>query len=248
MRDRAPGAAVMEQVVRLQAASPPRSPMARAFGVRPLTEEARPWFSGALGEREVGAALAGLPGEWTVFHAVPVGSGEADVDHLVVGPGGVFVVNTKRHPGASLAIYERAVLVNGTKHPYLRNSDLEASRVRGLLLRAGIEAPVHPVIAVVGAKELRTYHQPRRATVLRAPSLVRWLARRPAVLDADTVARAAHLFDDPATWRPAAVTSDTAERFGAIEREVRSARLVRTGWALAGGLGAVAVALPFVTR
>lgn len=248
MRDRAPGAAVMEQVVRLQASSPPRSPLARAFGVRPLADEAESWFSGALGEREVGAALARLPEGWSVFHAVPVGSGEADVDHLVVGPGGVFVINTKRHPGASLAIYERAVLVNGVKQPYLRNSDLEASRVRGLLLRAGIEAPVHPVIAVTGAKEVRTYHQPLRAAVLRAETLVRWLARRPAVLDADAVERAARLFDDPATWRPLPTPSDTAERFMEIEREVRSARLVRAGWALAGGLGAVAVTLPFVTR
>ncbi|RDV46730.1 NERD domain-containing protein [Leifsonia sp. ku-ls] len=248
MSDRAPGAAVMEQVVRLQAASPPRSSLARAFGVRPLAEEAQPWFSGALGEREVGAALGRLPSGWAVFHAVPVGSGEADVDHLVVGPAGVFVINTKRHPGASLAIYERAVLVNGTKQPYLRNSDLEASRVRGLLLRAGVDAPVQPVIAVVGAKQVRIYHPPRRAAVLRAETLVRWLVRRPAVLDADTVAQAAHLFDDPATWRPVAVASDTAERFGAIEREVRSARLVRAGWALAGALGAIAVALPFVAR
>lgn len=248
MRDRAPGAAVMEQVVRLQAASAPRSAMARAFGLAPLAAEAQPWFSGALGEREVGTALARLPHGWTAFHAVPVGSGEADVDHLVVGPGGVFVVNTKRHPGAKLSIYERAVLVNGAKQPYLRNSDLEASRVRGLLLRAGIEAPVQPVIAVVAAKEVKTYHQPVRAKVVRAEGLVRWLVRRPVILDADTVARAAGLFDDPATWRTVESAVDTAERFGAIEREVRSARLVRAGWALAGSLGVVAAALPFVAR
>jgi len=238
----------MEQVVRLQAAAPPRSPMARALGRPPLTPAVEPWFSGALGEREVGTALGRLPQGWTAFHAVPVGSGAADVDHLVVGPGGVFVVNTKRHPGARLAIYERSILVDGAKKPYLRNADLEASRVRGLLLRAGIDAPVRPVIAVVGAKELKTYHRPLRATVVRAEQLVRWLGRRPAVLDADTVSRAAALFDDPATWRPVDAAEDVAERFGAIEREVRSARLVRAGWALAGGLSVLAVALPFLPR
>jgi hypothetical protein len=83
---------------------------------------------------------------------------------------------------------------------------------------------------------------------VRADGLVRWLVRRPAVLDADTVTRVARLFDDPATWRSVPLGSDTAERFRAIEREVRSARLVRAGWGLAAALGLVALSLPFVPR
>ena len=77
---------------------------------------------------------------------------------------------------------------------------------------------------------------------------MRWLSRRPARVDADTVARAASLFDDPATWRPVASSAETLERFDAIEREVRSAQWVRLGWGLAGALGLVAIALPFVAR
>lgn len=236
----------MEQVVRLQEATPPRSPLARAFGVDPLPADAQPWFTGALGERRVGAALGRLPIGWSAFHALPVGSGDADVDHLVVGPGGVFVVNTKHHRGARLAVYDRAVLVNGVKKPYLRNADLEASRVRGLLVRAGIEAPVHAAIVVVGAKEVRIHREPVRTAVLRSESLVRWLTRRPAVLDDETLAQATRLFDDPASWRAVASPHDTAERFSAIEREVRSAQLVRAGWGLAAGLALLAAALPFL--
>jgi len=121
----------MEHVVRLHAQTPPRSAISRVLGRHPLSDDAQPWFTGALGEREVGALLSRLPQGWSAFHAVPVGSGDADVDHLVVGPGGVFVINTKHHRGAALTVYERSVLVNGVKQPYLRNSDLEASRVRG---------------------------------------------------------------------------------------------------------------------
>jgi nuclease-like protein len=248
MRDRAPGTAVMEQVLRLQDASPRRSALARALGRHPLSGDARPWFSGALGEREVGALLARLPQGWSAFHALPVGSGDADVDHLVVGPGGVFVINTKHHRGARLTVYARSVLVDGAKKAYLRNSELEASRVRGLLLRAGIEIPVEPVIVVVGAKEVRTRQKPVRAAVLRSEGLVRWLSRRADRVDAATVARATGLFDDPATWRPVDPSGDTVERFGAIEREVRSARWVRFGWGAAGALGTVAVALPMLPR
>ena len=252
MRDRAPGAAVMEQVVRLHTQSPPRSALARALGARPIDAETEPWFAGALGEREVGTLLDRLPDGWSAFHAIPVGTrpdasgAVADVDHIVVGPPGVFVVNTKHHRGQRVWVGERAVLVAGQKQPYLRNSDLEASRVRGVLARAGIEAPVTSVVALVGTKEVTIRQQPRRVLVLRAEGLVRWLLRRPAVLDAATTAAAARLFDDPATWRPVDSPADTVERFARIEREVRNAQLVRAGWGVAIGLGLVAVALPLL--
>ena len=246
MRDRVPGAAVMEQVVRLQESVPPRSALARAFGVGPLTHDARSWFAGALGEREVGGRLARLPEGWHTFHALPVASSEGDVDHLVVGPGGVFVVTTKHHRGAQVTVADRSVDVSGTKQTYVRTSDVEASRVRGMLARAGIAAPVSAVVAIVGAKGVTVRQQPRRVAVLRSESLVGWLTRRPTVVDAATVGYIAGVFDDPGSWSAVEHRPDTLERFAMIEREVRSARWIRTGWALAGGLGVIAVVLPFL--
>ncbi|MBG6212216.1 hypothetical protein RCH23_000129 [Cryobacterium sp. CAN_C3] len=43
--------------------------------------------------------LSKLGPEWTVLHAVPVGSGSSDIDHVVIGPAGVFTINTKNHTG-----------------------------------------------------------------------------------------------------------------------------------------------------
>ncbi|MGJ4843293.1 nuclease-related domain-containing protein [Leifsonia sp. Le1] len=250
MRDRVAGYAVMEQVVRLHGDVPPRSAVARAFGVRPLSAGTRPWFDGALGEREVGAMLDRLPDGWTVFHALPVGNGDADIDHLVVGPGGVFVVNTKNHQGAEVWVGERAVLVNGAKKPYLRNSELEASRIRQVLATAGLVAPVNAVVAVLGAKKLTVRQQPARVAVLAAGGLNRWLTRRPAGVDRATVDAIVRIVDDPATWRavhgPSGAGSATVERFDAIAREDRAARVVRLGWLLAVALSALAVALPFL--
>lgn len=202
-------------------------------------------------DRATGAAVmeqvAGLDG-WSVFRAVPADSAEAEVDHLVVGPGGVFVVNTQHHRGAQLTVDARSVLVNGVKQPYLHTSDVEASRVRGLLLRAGVEAPVAPVIAVVGAKELRMRQKPGRAAVVRSGALLHWLTRRPARLDPATVTRAASLFDDLTGWEPVDAPNDMLELFGVIERELRGTRWARLGWGLAGALGIVAVSLPFLPR
>jgi len=52
---------------------------------------------GAEGERKVGAILEGLGADWHVLHGVWLGRG--DIDHVLVGPGGTFTIETKSHPG-----------------------------------------------------------------------------------------------------------------------------------------------------
>jgi hypothetical protein len=61
----------------------------------------------------VGARLDRLPDGWCVLNAIPVGDRGADIDHLVIGPGGVFTLNTKHHPKGKVWVAENALLVNG---------------------------------------------------------------------------------------------------------------------------------------
>jgi hypothetical protein len=51
------------------------------------------WAWGAAGERDTEAALDTLPAEWTCVHDVPREHG--NWDHVLVGPPGVFVLDTK---------------------------------------------------------------------------------------------------------------------------------------------------------
>jgi Nuclease-related domain len=53
---------------------------------------------GAAGEEQVGGMLEELAdGGWRVIHDVTLGHG--NVDHILIGPAGVFTVETKSHPG-----------------------------------------------------------------------------------------------------------------------------------------------------
>ncbi len=53
---------------------------------------------GALAEEQVGALLDTLPRDrWHVIHDATLGRG--NVDHIVIGPAGVFTIETKSHPG-----------------------------------------------------------------------------------------------------------------------------------------------------
>ena len=56
------------------------------------------WRVGAIGEERVGAALDRLPGVSTL-HDRRIPRRTANIDHLVVGPGGVYVIDTKRYVG-----------------------------------------------------------------------------------------------------------------------------------------------------
>src|SRR5438445_1483820 len=52
---------------------------------------------GAGGEEHVGSVLAALDERWSVIHDVRIGAG--NIDHIVIGPGGVFAIETKARAG-----------------------------------------------------------------------------------------------------------------------------------------------------
>jgi hypothetical protein len=56
------------------------------------------WQKGADGERLVGGVLESLHEQgWRVLHDISFGTG--NIDHVAIGPGGVFTIETKSHPG-----------------------------------------------------------------------------------------------------------------------------------------------------
>ena len=56
------------------------------------------WQQGAFREQATGKQLTKLEREgWVILHDVPQGSG--NIDHVLVGPGGVFVLDSKRIDG-----------------------------------------------------------------------------------------------------------------------------------------------------
>jgi hypothetical protein len=120
--------------------------LARTFDV--MTDE-RAWRVGAVGEETIGTKLEKLRRHgWQVLHAVPVGDRGSDIDHVVIGPGGVFTLNTKTHPGKSVWVGRHQVRVDGHRTDYLRNSRHEADRASRLLTDA-CGFPVHVKAALV---------------------------------------------------------------------------------------------------
>lgn len=143
------------------------------------TEE-RAWPVGAKGEQEVARRLGKLGEGWQCLHAVPVGDNGSDIDHVVIGPGGVFTLNTKHHPGKQVWVGERALLVSGHRTDYLRDSRFEGRRASKLLsVACGVPVDAQPLIVVM-ASELKIKAQPDDIKVVGRRNIAKWLLRRPA--------------------------------------------------------------------
>lgn len=69
------------------------------------------WRKGARGEALVGALLAALPGSFVVFNDVRFGFG--NIDHLAIGPTGIFALEVKTCRGVITADAGGELLFNG---------------------------------------------------------------------------------------------------------------------------------------
>nr|BEK65593.1 hypothetical protein KPHV_28200 [Kitasatospora purpeofusca] len=155
---------------------------------------------GLDGERFVGGLLDGLRAHgWYVLHAVPLPNG-ADIDHVVIGPPGVFTVNTKHHPDATVWVGDKRITVNRNSYPYIEKSSLEGSRTAELLHHwCGLAIPVHPVIAVVGARTL-THKGIPAVDVVDGTRITDILASRPPLLEAHRAAAVFAIARRRSTW------------------------------------------------
>jgi hypothetical protein len=140
----------------------------RALDVK--TDE-RAWRIGADGEETVGARLEKLTGRgWKVLHAVPVGDRGSDIDHVLIGPGGVYTLNTKHHPDKKIWVRGDTIKVGGYRVSYLHKSRYEADRASRLLSAAvGWPVPARPVTVFVTprfAANLTIARQPDDVLVL----------------------------------------------------------------------------------
>lgn len=230
--------AAIERFLLAQAAVPPRSSGARNFGRSPLSVASRPMFWAALGEYEVCRALARLGDDHRVFHAVPTGFDGTEIEHLVIGPGGVLAVHTVNTVGQDVAVSARTFVVAGHRLPTLRQTEHSIGVVERCLSEAGgLDVRATGVLTVAHPRTLTIGERLRDVVVLDVATLSRWLQRRPRVLSDDEIATLVAVAIRPSTWfgapSEACVAAQHGERFEAVRREVVQARLVRQLWLLA---------------
>jgi Nuclease-related domain len=163
--------------------------MAAGWGLRfRPSPDASAWQRGATGEQRTARLLAPLERSgWAVLHDLAIPGSRANLDHLVIGPGGVFVIDSKQYRGR-LHLDPSGRLWHGRYPltPALQAVSFEADQAARVLTDPGVV--VRPIIAIHGAQV------PWGKIVMdgipvvpakRLPSMIRAL---PAVLGSERVA------------------------------------------------------------
>ncbi|MBB1483302.1 NERD domain-containing protein [Tessaracoccus sp. MC1865] len=198
-----PGASLQAQIDAAHAAGQRATFLRRIF----LGKHARSsWERGAIGERLVAAELEKLQrkdARWLFLHSIPVGSNDSDIDHVLIGPGGVFTINSKNHDGMKVWVGGNTFMVNGVRQPHIRNSRYEASRASKLLTKAtGFDVSVRGVVVPVNADTFVVKAAPEDVTVINRNRLVKHLRRLPERLAQNTVEAVFEQACRSTTWLP----------------------------------------------
>jgi hypothetical protein len=115
--------------------------------------EASAWRRGAAGERRTARLLDPLERHgWAVLHDLALPGSRANIDHLAIGPGGVFVIDSKQYRGR-LQLDRSGRLWHGRYPlaPTLQAVSFEADQAAQVLPDPGVVVVV-PIVAVHGAQ------------------------------------------------------------------------------------------------
>jgi Nuclease-related domain len=146
------------------------------------------WRRGAAGERRTAQLLGPLERHgWAILHDLAVPRSQANIDHLVIGPGGVFVIDSKQYRGR-LQLDPCGRLWHGRYPlaPALRTVSFEADQAAQVLPDPGLA--VVPIVAVHGAQVPWGKIVVDGVPVVSARRLPSMLRALPAVLGPERVA------------------------------------------------------------
>jgi hypothetical protein len=164
-------------------------PIAAALTPKPLIAETQPtaaWRIGAEGEERVGEVLCGVEGIEVLHDRRWPGTRSANIDHIVVAPTGVFVIDAKKYQG-KLEIVDKGswlrtdwhLLVNGRDRTKLVDGVLDqAGAVRGVLGDVD-DVPVTGVLCFIGADW--GIFGPRKAKSLKGATIL-WPLKLPELV------------------------------------------------------------------
>jgi Nuclease-related domain len=206
------------------------------------SERATGWTRGDIRERRIVTLLEQLGEDWTVLHSVQLGRGKADIDHVVVGPSGVFTINTKYSLDKNVWVDNHGVYVGGLRESYVYDLERQAKWAGERLSAAsGLTVPVTGVIVFVKPTALshtaptsefsdvvRVIADSQLLGAIEGGAVEGGAAVGTPTFSADEIARIADAAGDTETWKPTGdLTNErriNAREFEILERGVGAKR------------------------
>ena len=149
-----------------------------------LERSAAMWERGAAGERATANALRTLPDSWVVLHDVRwPGRPFANIDHIAIGPSGVFVIDSKNWSG-KVRLVDGVLRQNGRQRT---REVLSATEAMAAVCRRLPHLPAAwatPVLCIVNSDVAGWAGS---AAVCHKANIVEFMTSRPEVLSTEVV-------------------------------------------------------------
>jgi len=161
------------------------------------------YAKGHSGELRIGLRLNALYSRgWGILHAIPLYDGRADIDHILVGSGGVWTVNAKAHGPLDIRVMGDRVTVGRSYVDHVPSARHEANVVSRILTANGFNVRVQGAVAIDQAPGagLHIIEAPPDVVIDDVEDVVNAIVASEGLIDQDTVNRVFALLRHRSVW------------------------------------------------
>ena len=163
----------------------------------PSRQPADAWGIGAIGERKTAKALSRLDSNYRILHDRKIRGRKSNIDHIVIGPTGIFAIETKNVKGR-VTLQGGHLMVGGRKRdPYIEEAWREADAVQDALapVMASLGKEVAPIICFHRAELPWGRSSVQSVPLVGTRGLRKLIAKGPVVLTPNQVESVAAFCD-----------------------------------------------------
>jgi nuclease-like protein len=170
-----------------------------AYTILQLPADALYWDKGARGERMTGESLSALEEDgFVLLHDRQLPGSRANIDHIAIGPSGVYVIDSKNLSGSVGVMNERLFISDHDRQSYIESIHRQAIATQVALSEAmnKFRLTVTPVLCIHGARMPIFQKAIAGVRLLSGQDLRRIADKTPILLTADQVQELAHLAEE----------------------------------------------------
>lgn len=131
---------------------------------------------GIAGEEFTAKILEGLGSEYKILHSIPFSEHKKDLDHIVIGPTGIYIINSKNYRAKSLLIDDEFIIYNKKRLSDPIDLQRDVRYVENLFKVKN----VFPIISLVNNNSLRIKSS-KVSKVLHANKIVNYIKNQETV-------------------------------------------------------------------
>jgi hypothetical protein len=153
------------------------------------------YFVGARGEEKVALELRRLPDDYHIFHDYV--AGKYHVDHVVVGPSGIYAVETKNWH-TQVTVEDGYILYGEQRLPSknpLKQAKAQRMAVSKVLKEKNLNSDVIPVLCFASNTFVEKYVNIDQVDVMNLSELVEWISKKEQIFTSLEVERLVKLMN-----------------------------------------------------